>query len=71
MTMITLKPPNPRVSVFLDKQPKEKYFCIIKQTYEGSEHRVFDGDFDREKLIVHRISLWADDEITDIYDIEY
>lgn len=61
----------PKSSVYLDKFPVDKYFFIIKEYYEGYEYRQFEGAFDKTKLTVARISLWADDELTDVYNIGY
>lgn len=61
----------PLKSVFLDKQPTDKYYFICREIWEGDEYLDFSGEFDVKKLKVSRISLWADDEICDVFNIEY
>lgn len=61
----------PLKSVFLDRQPADKYYFICREICEGYEYRDFTGDFDIKKLKAYRISLWADDEICDVLNIEY
>lgn len=61
----------PENSVFLDKQPSEKYYFICRELYEGDEHSDFEGDFDKSKLKVNRVSLFAGEEIADVFMVNY
>ena len=58
-------------SVDLNSESPSKYYFICREICEGDEHRDFEGEFDKSRLKVVRTLLCADDEITDIFEINY
>lgn len=61
----------PIKSVFLDKRARNKYFFICREVCKGEEHQTFMGEFDESHISINRISVWADDKIADVFQVEY
>jgi hypothetical protein len=61
----------PEVSVYLDERSPEEIYFICREICEGEENYEFQGEFDPSKLSLKRVSVWADDEICDVFQLRY